>query len=440
MNVNYYLKDSKKDKTAIIAVVRFKGRRYKLAPGAVVEKNYWLPAEKRASEKQPYKTDGQIINIILDRFEARVKSFFEPYILTGTPPAQDEVNKAIKAEKSAQDEAAAPEQVFYTDQFKTYYENADYKLETWKKYNTTFNWLLKYETQFKTRLTFDAINLDFYENFKFWILSKKYTPKKDADPQNYSVNYFGSLVKCIKHVMAETGPSGLKLHNNQEYKNKKFKTPHETADTVYLSAAELQKIHAFKPDFTNVEPVCSDPRASQRERKINALNLAKNKFLIGCYTALRVSDFNRLDEVNVNTGFISIRPEKGTRKNDNVIIPIHPVIREILATGFKLNTPVTEQKINKHIKEVCKLVGINDQVLTARTEGGRVVERTAPKYELITNHTARRTGATLMYLAGIPTVSIMKLTGHKTERSFLKYIRITQEENAILLASHPFFK
>ena len=45
-------------------------------------------------------------------------------------------------------------------------------------------------------------------------------------------------------------------------------------------------------------------------------------------------------------------------------------------------------------------------------------------------HTARRSGATNMYLAGIPTIAIMKVTGHKTEREFMKYIKITEEQTA----------
>jgi len=34
----------------------------------------------------------------------------------------------------------------------------------------------------------------------------------------------------------------------------------------------------------------------------------------------------------------------------------------------------------------------------------------------------------------------MKITGHKTEKSFLKYIKVTPEENAKKLINHPFFK
>jgi integrase len=60
--------------------------------------------------------------------------------------------------------------------------------------------------------------------------------------------------------------------------------------------------------------------------------------------------------------------------------------------------------------------------------------KSVPKYELITNHTGRRTAATLMYKKGIPSIHIMKITGHATESSFMKYIRITKEETADLLA------
>ena len=86
------------------------------------------------------------------------------------------------------------------------------------------------------------------------------------------------------------------------------------------------------------------------------------------------------------------------------------------------------------------MVGIDTPISTSRTEGNRLIERVAPKWQLVTNHTARRSGATNMYIAGIPSISIMKLTGHTTERSFLKYIKISQEENANLLASHAFFQ
>jgi hypothetical protein len=52
---------------------------------------------------------------------------------------------------------------------------------------------------------------------------------------------------------------------------------------------------------------------------------------------------------------------------------------------------------------------------------------TKPKYEFISSHTARRSAATNMYLTGrMKTYEIMSLTGHTTEKSFFRYIRVEQ--------------
>jgi integrase len=73
------------------------------------------------------------------------------------------------------------------------------------------------------------------------------------------------------------------------------------------------------------------------------------------------------------------------------------------------------------------------------TRGGKNVQETFLKYELVSTHTARRSFATNLYLADIPSITIMKMTGHKTEKAFLRYIRLTQEQNANKLLHHPFF-
>lgn len=44
-----------------------------------------------------------------------------------------------------------------------------------------------------------------------------------------------------------------------------------------------------------------------------------------------------------------------------------------------------------------------------------------------------------MYNAGIPTRDIMKITGHKSERDFLNYIKVTKEQTADNLSKHSWF-
>jgi integrase len=96
--------------------------------------------------------------------------------------------------------------------------------------------------------------------------------------------------------------------------------------------------------------------------------------------------------------------------------------------------------MNKYLKDIGKDAKINNLESTSITKGGMRVDKTYKKYELITVHTARRSFATNMFLNDVPTISIMKITGHKTEKNFLKYIRISPEENAKKLAEHPYFQ
>jgi hypothetical protein len=58
------------------------------------------------------------------------------------------------------------------------------------------------------------------------------------------------------------------------------------------------------------------------------------------------------------------------------------------------------------------------------------------KWELVTTYAARRSFATNEYLAGTPTVTIIAITGHKTEKAFLRYIKLTPNEHAKLLKQH----
>ena len=124
-----------------------------------------------------------------------------------------------------------------------------------------------------------------------------------------------------------------------------------------------------------------------------------------------------------------------------VVIPIHSFVREIINKyGGELPPAISNQKMNQYLKEIVELAGIDTTNKIAITKGGITVTELFKKFELVTTHTARRSFATNAYLSDVPTISIMKITGHTTEISFMRYIRISQQDNANKLVSHPFFK
>jgi len=54
---------------------------------------------------------------------------------------------------------------------------------------------------------------------------------------------------------------------------------------------------------------------------------------------------------------------------------------------------------------------------------------------MVVSHTARRSFCTNMYLLGVPALTIMAISGHKTEENFRKYIKADNRKQAELFVS-----
>ena len=162
---------------------------------------------------------------------------------------------------------------------------------------------------------------------------------------------------------------------------------------------------------------------------------------MGCYTAQRFSDYSTINEGNIRTlengqQVIDLKQQK---TGNHVVIPVRPELQAILEKYDNRLPRTYEQKVNHLIKEIAREAGITEKVEVSYIENGEKKSRLVEKCDLVKTHTARRSGATNMYLAGIPTIAIMKITGHKTEREFMKYIKITEEQTALELMNHPYF-
>jgi integrase len=153
-------------------------------------------------------------------------------------------------------------------------------------------------------------------------------------------------------------------------------------------------------------------------------------FIIACDTGLRFSDLIELRNENIinNGSVIRIRTQK---TGEVVIIPLKGKVKEILKKYEGIPPQaISNQKMNEYLKELGEMAELIEDVVISLTKGGTRQTETFKKFELITTHTARRSFATNAYLQNVPTISIMKITGHTTAKSFLKYIkslrRITQ--------------
>jgi len=187
------------------------------------------------------------------------------------------------------------------------------------------------------------------------------------------------------------------------------KVNREETDHVYLDEAEIKMITDAKmPDARLAE--------------------IRDLFVIQCWTGLRISDLSRLERGNIANGLLSIRTKK---TKESVVIPVTDELQKVLDKyPEQLPKIPTDQHFNRQLKIICKLAGIDEPIMAEVKTNGMTVIKQVPKYELVTSHTARRSFATNLYRRGLPASQIMLLTGHKTEGAFLRYIKVSKEDNA----------
>jgi integrase len=305
------------------------------------------------------------------------------------------------------------DQIYFTDWIAKFIESAPsrhYKgrplaIGTIKNYKTAFHKLLMFEKHRGAKLKHGQIDLAFHQDYVNFC----------RDVEHLSDNSIGTHIKQIKVFGRKLEMEGLPI--NPQFTHPDFvRLTNETKD-VYLNDEEVDIVSNY--DFGE----------SLR------LDNARDLFIIGLRTGLRVSDFLSLKEIDMKKGFIEVKTQK---TGETVVIPLHHQITTILdKRNGALPHSISDQKFNEYIKEVCRIAGITQHVSGAKMnpETKRKESGTFRKYELISSHTCRRSFASNLY-GKLPNMVIMGITGHRTEVQFLKYIKITKQEHAETLKKH----
>jgi len=285
---------------------------------------------------------------------------------------------------------------------------------------------LKTFAAYKNKKTFEFsdMNKSFYDDFV-----------KYLQTFNLASNTIGQKIKHLKLWLNEAYK--LELHTEIKYKYA-FEGIQEKSDNVALDEIELQKL--FDLDFSNAtskdvykyKVLVLDKEADSY--KIETLDIVRDGFLLECWTGCRFSDLGKITRQNIKNGLISLKQQKtGTE----VIIPLHPMSIAILEKyNYIPPKPVSNQRFNDVIKILCHIAEINESEKKEITKGGIKQINFYKKWELISSHTGRRSFATNNYRMGLDTYTIMKITGHKTESSFLKYIKVKPDEHAQRMLDH----
>jgi integrase len=282
------------------------------------------------------------------------------------------------------------------------FKGKDLASSTAKKYGVLVQKLRRYEEHIGKNLYVSNIDLSFKENFEGY-----------CTEEGYAQNTIARDFKAIKTVCKFASRRGVEI--SPELNEVRLKSV--PAETICLTAEDISKIECL----TNIPEY---------------LDNARDWLLLSCYTGQRISDFMRFDKSMVGER----RLEDGrqfpvlefiqAKTKSPLTFPLTKEIAKILKKrSGNFPRPIQDQVYNRFIKEVCRLAGLTSQVYGSKkglvSEGSNKWRQKTghyEKWELVSSHIGRRSFATNHY-GKIPTATLCKVTGHKTEEMLLRYVK-----------------
>jgi site-specific recombinase XerD len=273
------------------------------------------------------------------------------------------------------------------------------KLGTKKKYRTLINHLNLYCDNNNMQPYVEHVNARFLKGFQHFLRDTlKHTDNTVVKYLKECKTFFNFLHE--RSFIDQINFSGIKTT--------------ETEGEIYtLSIDEIQKIQGM--DFKNTK-----------------LNSVRDIFCFQCWTGQRISDIVNIRWEDIHTNkegnkiwnFISIKLE------ERVIVPIIPQAEQIISKyeNDPLPLPImSTQKINEYLKEIGKLAELDRKVRKVKYYNGELQTEYLPFFKVLTTHVARKSYITNSLILEIPERVVRSISKHKNEKSFRRYVEISEE-------------
>jgi len=270
---------------------------------------------------------------------------------------------------------------------------------TIKKYTSTLNHLSDFCGK-RTNIDFLDLNLSFLERFKSHLV------KEAKHTHNTVVKYSKAIKGFVKWA------DGRGYNPNPDYVKFKIEGEKEPA-IIYLTWQELMHLY-------NME-IESEP-----------LKQVRDVFCFGCFTGQRYSDIANLKPEHIVEGIWINAPIK-SHNAKALYIPLNNYASTLLKKYSELPTGkalpvISNQKMNDYLKDLGQLAELFNNVTIYRFSGGKRIEKTLQKYEVLTTHIMRKTFVTNALSLGMQTATIKEFTGHKSEKDFNRYLAVITED------------
>ena len=437
MELKFTLKDTKEKQTLLYAVCYHESKRIKVSTGLKVVSETWNAKMQRCEISSRFtervnrasRKVNKLLDAIIEKWKWATEQgnmlWRESKRFTREEVIKGDLAHIISQVMKADEKEEAKKQITPLEYFDKYVEEMTHKVDsrtgryigerTQVHHRTVLKRIKAFMQEKYIKDDFSVFDEQFARRFTDWAYTSK-NYRQNTIPATFSV-----LKVWLNAAKAE------RLFDGEEYK--KYVSKGADVDNIYLTKDEIERIYRLDIPMLIAKGEIDAKSSIEKTRDL---------FIIGCWTGLRRSDINRLEKAlfDIEKRTVTIVTEK---TGEMVTIPMHPFIEE-LYKKYGGNFPKLTDKgnTNRHLQEIGRHAQIDDNIMVKEIRGGKIDSHIYKKYQLIRMHTARRSFATNMYLEGMPTINIMKFTGHTTETNFLKYIKITREENAEMM--RKFFK
>ena len=400
-SVNFYLEKRRDQKgrlrtwnVAVLLYFSYDGRRLQLHTGEKTDFEKWDFKRKKIREEV---ASSEQINAYLDSMAMEVMNLYREARKLGIKPGNDYFRENLRKRKTHSG----------GDFFNVYMKfiekkNENWSIHTFRKIKTNYRHLRDFSDKSGYMIDFDRINEDFFRKYIDFFHHKGHT--------NATILKNINVLKWFLNWSTQKG-----YNKNLHYRqfrfpwNSSFKA--DPADQ-YLEWEELMGVY----------------RAEITEQRLSD---ARDMFCFMCFTGLK---YAHLRPMGVSYGIQSHIQLLSSQGNENHTGTFYQYAQEILdrykesSSGNRILPEISNVEMNKRIKTVGRIAGINQPVRIQIIKGYEKLAREVPKYHLLSTKVARNTFIFNALRLGLPLQTIMRITGLKTFHSINKFYDFTKNE------------
>jgi len=278
-------------------------------------------------------------------------------------------------------------------------------------YKSVKNHLKAYEVATGHRVTFETIDYKFFNKLNDFLIKRTKTDKAGIVSPMLNNTTIAKALSTLKTFLGYARREGIKV--NDSYRDYTIKK--EKLEVIALEQGEFDAIMNL------------DLSANKR------LDKCRDLFIFSCVTGFRYSDVAQLRREHIDNNIITLTVKK---TKTELTVPLNSVSASIINKYKDQVRPlpmVSNQGLNRSIKDLCQLAGIDRPIEIVRFSGKKRMVTVYPKFELCHFHTGRKTFVTLSLEKGMSAEEVMEISGHSDYRSFKRYVKVTEKRKKVVM-------